>query len=256
MDPYLEDPAVWPDVHHELISTIRELLNRTIRPKYIARVEERVYMEFEDEPDHTSQRVPDVRIDLPGKSAQAAVRKPRRKRVAITEPVIFHEGDPAREGRVEILELKSRRVVTVIEVLSPANKVNGSLGRASFLEKRSEVMRSRASWVEIDLLRDGSPHPDKRRFRNREYFVYSSPIDLRPTGKGWPISLPDPLPVVGIPLRAPDPDAPLDLQAALTLAYDRAAYDATVDYTKPPVPPLSTARARWANKLLKQKKLR
>jgi hypothetical protein len=256
MDPYLEDPAVWPDVHHELISTIRELLNQTIRPKYIARVEERVYMEFEDAPDHTSQRVPDVRIDLPGKSTQTAVRKPRRKRVAIAEPVVFHEDDPVREGRVEILELKSRRVVTVIEVLSPANKVNGALGRASFLEKRTEVMRSRASWVEIDLLRAGVPHPAKRRVPRCEYFVYSSPDDMRPDGKAWPLSVREPLKVVGIPLRAPDPDAPLDLQAALTLAYDRAAYDATVDYTKPPVPPLPPALARWSNKLLKSKKLR
>ena len=36
MDPYLENPALWPDVHHELISSIRALLNEVIRPRYVA----------------------------------------------------------------------------------------------------------------------------------------------------------------------------------------------------------------------------
>ena len=43
MDPYLETPDLWPDVHHELISQIRQALNPTLRPRYVARVELRVY---------------------------------------------------------------------------------------------------------------------------------------------------------------------------------------------------------------------
>ncbi|MGZ3485541.1 MAG: DUF4058 family protein, partial [Isosphaeraceae bacterium] len=34
MDPYLEEPGLWPDVHHELISETRALLNTILRPKY------------------------------------------------------------------------------------------------------------------------------------------------------------------------------------------------------------------------------
>ena len=44
MDPYLEDPSLWPDVHHELLSVARELLHRQLRPQYHVRVEERVYI--------------------------------------------------------------------------------------------------------------------------------------------------------------------------------------------------------------------
>jgi hypothetical protein len=44
MDPFLEDPGLWPDVHHELISVARELLGGSIRPKYHVRIEERVYV--------------------------------------------------------------------------------------------------------------------------------------------------------------------------------------------------------------------
>jgi hypothetical protein len=253
MDPYLEDPADWPDVHHELISTIRELLNKELLPKYVARVEQRVYMSAEEEPEDESQRVPDVRIDH--RSGSTAVRQAGARGLAIAEPVLMPRQDPIRERRVEIVSVPGRKVVTVIELLSPANKRASSPGRKSFLDKRDEVLNSDANWVEIDLLREGIPHPTKRRFPNCQYLVFSAPTDWR-SGKVWPLYLQEPLKVVGIPLRGKDPDAPLDLQAALNLAYDRAAYDATIDYTKPPVPPLPPALARWANKLLKQKKLR
>ncbi len=43
MDPYLEDPGLWPDVHHGLISEMQANLNAHVRPKYYVRVEERVY---------------------------------------------------------------------------------------------------------------------------------------------------------------------------------------------------------------------
>lgn len=50
MDPYLAEPGLWPDVHHELISVSRELLNRQLRPKVHVRVEERVYISDENDP--------------------------------------------------------------------------------------------------------------------------------------------------------------------------------------------------------------
>ena len=34
-------------------------------------------------------------------------------------------------------------------------------------------------------------------------------------------------------------------------AYDRAAYDASVDYRKPPQPPLQGDDAKWARELLR-----
>lgn len=64
------------------------------------------------------------------------------------------------------------------------------------------------------------------------------------------------LPVIGIPLRKPDPDVPLELQAALDLVYERGSYDLKLNSSQPPNPPLPPALAKWANKLLKSKKLR
>jgi hypothetical protein len=50
MDPYLESPSLWPDVHHGLLSVAREFLNRRLRPQYHVRVEERVYISDENDP--------------------------------------------------------------------------------------------------------------------------------------------------------------------------------------------------------------
>src|SRR3954453_17767246 len=61
MDPYLEDPALWPDVHHALIEMIRETLVPRVRPKYLVRVEQRVYLNAVDDPAYRVL-VPDLRI--------------------------------------------------------------------------------------------------------------------------------------------------------------------------------------------------
>jgi hypothetical protein len=79
---------------------------------------------------------------------------------------------------------------------------------------------------------------------------------MRPKEHAWPIRLDEPLPTIGIPLRQPDPDVALNLQEALTTVYERAALDLSVDYTSDPNPPLPPALAKWADKLLKKKRLR
>ena len=45
MDPYLENPRLWPGVHHALVVYIRDYLRPLITPRYIAAIEERVYVE-------------------------------------------------------------------------------------------------------------------------------------------------------------------------------------------------------------------
>ena len=45
MDPYLEDPQVWPDVHASFIVYLREYLRPLLRPRYVIAVESRVFVE-------------------------------------------------------------------------------------------------------------------------------------------------------------------------------------------------------------------
>jgi hypothetical protein len=49
MDPYLEHPALWPDVHNSLIAEMRRDLAPRVRPKYYVGIEERTYLSDGDE---------------------------------------------------------------------------------------------------------------------------------------------------------------------------------------------------------------
>ncbi len=59
----------------------------------------------------------------------------------------------------------------------------------------------------------------------------------RPTVGFWPIGLREPLPVLPIPLAAPDAPVRLDLKAVLDRAYDAADYGKYI-YQETPVPAL------------------
>lgn len=87
-----------------------------------------------------------------------------------------------------------------------------------------------------------------------DYSIHVSRTEERPRNSVLSIRLEQPLPTVGIPLRAPDPDAPLDLQTVLVSIYDRAGYDLTIDYTRDPKPPLTKAQSLWAKKLLPKRR--
>lgn len=257
MAPYLEDAGLWPDVHHGLISEIQAELNQRLRPKYHVRVEERVYISDENDPGR-SVIVPDLHVAVrPGREQSLFDPKPGIE-LDVAEPIVVTTliEEEIHEARLEIVDRDARQVVTVIEVVSPSNKIAGSRGRASFEQKRQEVMHSLSHWVEIDLLRTGLSLVLRERVAPCDYLVHVSEQWRRPRGLLWQIHLPQRLPRIRVPLRPDDPAAVLDLQAVLDRAYDRAAYDLVLDYRSEPVPPLSEMQARWADRLLKQKGLR
>jgi hypothetical protein len=255
MDPYLETPHLWPDVHHGLISQIQALLNPAIRPRYVARVELRVYVSEDDDPGR-DVLVPDVRIEKPkGKGS----KKPKNgAALAVVEPLIvpWLAEDEIEEAHVEIRLSETGQLVTLIEVLSPANKIRGAAGRSSFLRKRRETLASDVHWVEIDLLRGGVPSVTRPALVPAHYRIFVSHAAARSEARYWPIDLRQTLPVIGVPLRAPDADVPLALHAVLQSAYERGAYDVSIDYRHEPDPPLTAEDAKWAGRLLREKGLR
>lgn len=259
MDPYLEEPGLWPDVHHELMSVARELLMRRLRPKYHVRVEERVYISDENDPGR-EVIIPDLRVADAGHDERRdwEAEEATAGYVAVAEPVVLTTllDDEIHEAFLEVIDRQEQMVVTVIEILSPTNKVPGSRGRASYLEKRQEIMRSPSHLVEIDLLRGGKAIHTRELLPPADYYVHVSKKAKRPKGIVWPILLTQRLPVISIPLRPEDEDVPLDLQEVLNTAYDRAAYDLAIDYRREPVPPLGEAQQQWAHALLQSRSVR
>jgi hypothetical protein len=261
MDPYLESPGLWPDVHHGLISVIQEMLNPNLGRGYVARVELRVYIADEYDPGREALvppvRVPDVRVE---KSPSRKGPKPSKVApvLAVPEPLIVPTpmDEEVEEAFLKIIHLESEEVVTVIAVLSPSNKIRGSHGRASFMAKRHEIMNTEVHWVEIDLLRAGIPSATHPPLQTSDYRIMVSRADQRMRTRYWPVSVRQPLPPVPIPLRGKDPEVPLDLGAVFRTVYDRAAYDRSVDYRKAPQPPLEGEDAKWARELLRGRSAR
>lgn len=256
MDPWLEAPARWGTFHHDMISEIKNRLTQDLRPKYYARVEERVYI---SDPADPGRRViiPDVRILARDQYPESAAFETQA--TAVAEPIVLTTliDDEIREAYIEVRDAADRRVVTVVEVVSPTSKVRGSRGRNSYQQKRSEVMNSDTHFVEIDLLRAGEPIAAREPLPPGDYFVHVSPADQRPEGLIWSIKLRQELPTIGIPLLPEDDDASLDLQAVFSTIYDQSAYDLDVDYTAdPPPPPLAKADADWAAERLREAGLR
>jgi hypothetical protein len=252
MDPYLE--ADWDDVHARMIPYAASLLRKTLPSDLRARVERRLFVEAPG----ACPIYPDVTIiERPYPMSRAAATGG----VATLEPLIVHlEDEPATQGYIEIVERRTGgRVVTVIEILSPANKVPGD-GQAAFLRKQEETRAAGVSAVEIDLLRAGehvlmAPLYKIPSTRRTPYLVcWRRGWKPREVGV-YPISLRSPLPVIDIPLREGDQDASLDLQALVELVYEEGEYGDT-DYRQEPEPPLSGEDAEWADRLLREKGLR
>ncbi|WP_143206319.1 DUF4058 family protein [Singulisphaera sp. GP187] len=251
------DPRRWPDVHHRIISIASEILGSLLRPKYLVRIEERVYISDETDPGR-SGNIPEILIGMrPGGDARPW-ETGGDIAVDVAEPIVATTlfAEDIHEARLEIIDRERRHLVTVIEVVSPSNKVSGSQGRLSFDRKRREVLNSPSHWVEIDLLRGGPPQPIRKIIQPCECMVHISRQESRPKGLLWPIRLSQRLSKVTIPLHAGDPDVPLDLQAVLDVAYERANYDLEIDYRTEPIPPLDREWDEWSQRLLQERGLR
>ena len=216
MDPYLEDEALWPAFHHQLVMCLYQTLLPGLVDRYRARVSQRRY-------------------------TTAA-------------------GQGAEEHQEDYFEVRQRsdgRLVTLVDVVSPANKTTAE-GRAAYLEVRRGAKEAGANVVEIDLVsqgrptleysRDGLPDWDyavtvTRSTQPERYEIYTATLQKR-------------LPRFRLPLAADDRDTVLDLHTAFTRCYDQGGFAAKIDYRRDPTTALNSEDRQWLNEVLRQQKLR
>lgn len=249
MNPYLERPEVFHDFHQTCMPIIRELLNAQLVPHFFAGLEVDLYIhELPAEQRRLVGRADVAARGLStgvptGASGASAVREAP---LSGTLPLAV---DELKMSVVEIKDRASREVVTVIEMLSPSNKYAGS-DRDKYLQKRHRLSRTQANLVEIDLLR-GGPRLPLDGMPDCDYCALIGRATKRPEVGIWPIRLRERLPVIEIPLRDPHPDASLDLQVMLDLAYDRSLYAHEI-YNGRPDPILRPPDADWAKQFLQE----
>lgn len=250
LDPFIEGQT-WADFHHALIEVIREALLLQTRPRYVVRVEERVYVEHEPNGGAGLVR-PDVTV-LERSRREGPPESPETTRTAVAvTPVILHLPTPerVREAFLTIRARETLEVVTVIEVLSPGHKRPGSDGRREYLRKREDVLLSNTHLVELDLLRGGERLPTLEPLPPGDYYAFVCRRQRRFQAEVYAWSLRQLLPPIPVPLAGTDPDGVLDMQALCTTVYDRAGYDYSLNYRRALEPPLSDVDEAWAQHVL------
>ncbi|MFO0950986.1 MAG: DUF4058 family protein [Isosphaeraceae bacterium] len=244
MNPYLEQPSVWPDFHTEFLTSLRRILAPTLGPDYIVRLEQHIYVhDIPPGPRRLVGRADVALTEASNATAGSGGLGVLEAPALVNLPAL----DAERVPYLEIRDRSGQTLITVIEFLSPSNKRPGA-DRESYLAKRREILASPAHLVEIDLLRGGRPMPADDR-ADADYSVLVSRAERRPQAEFWPIRLRDRLPVIPIPLRTPEADAAVDLQAVLERAFNGPNYEAYI-YQGTPEPPLTADDDAWAGGLL------
>jgi len=220
MDPFLEEEHLWPLFHHQLVTCLYQILLPGLVDRYRARVTQRHYTT--EQPLFTS-----------------VVRE---------------------EHHEELIEIRQRndgRFVTMVDVVSPSNKMTEG-GREAYLAKRREGKESGASLVEIDLVLQGQPMLDYSRdgLPDWDYAVTVTRSAQPDRFEIYTATLQKKLPRFRLPLAGDDRDTVVDLHTTFCRAFDQGSFASKIDYKRAPAVALNTEDRQWLNELLTQQKLR
>ena len=220
MDPYLEEDKLWPAFQHHLVMSLYQLLLPGLADRYRARVGQRHY---------------------------------------VTEQILFTsiQREEHQEEYVEIRQRSDRRLVTLLDVASPANKTTPA-GRRVYLDKREEGKKANANLVEIDVVLQGQPMLEYSRdgLPDWDYAVTVTRARQPERYEIYTATLQKKLPRFRLPLAADDRDHVLDLHIAFSRCYEQGDFAAKIDYGHDPSTPLNAEDRQWLDELLKQHKLR
>ena len=257
MDPYLERSGEWKSFHNQLVMQIARSLSGRLPPGYRAKNEEMLYAH---EPSADKRRLVGEADDavflsaggggpgdhgngsLAGSTAAITCDKPSKL-------VAYDTQIEVRKHRyVEVRTIGDNRIVSVIELLSPTNKI-ADADRQAYLAKREELVSDGVHFLQIDLLRAGRhllPESPPSRGQHNAMLVRS----WQGEAELWFWSARDRLPVLPVPLLKDDADVPLDLRGAMDVVYDALRYGEFL-YELPPEPPLDAETAAWADGVLR-----
>src|SRR5437762_9684534 len=186
MDPYLEDDKLWAAFQHQLVHSLYQILLPGLMDRYRARVAQRHYVNEQ----------------------------------ALFTSVVREEH---HEQYIEIRQRSDGKLVTLVDVVSPANKASAA-GRAAYLDKRREGKGASSNLVEIDLIMQGQPMLDYSRegLPDWDYAVTVTRSTQPERHEIYTATLQKRLPRFRLPLAPDDRDTVLDLHAAFTRCYDQA----------------------------------
>ncbi len=220
MDPFLEDEKIWPAFQHQLVACLYQVLLPGLDDRYRARISQRSY---------------------------------------VTEQPLFTSiiRDQHQEEFIEVRQRADNKLVTLIDVVSPVNKVR-TQGRAAYLETRKQARIHNASVVEIDLILQGQPMLDYSRdgLPEWDYAITVTRCTQPERYEIYTTTLQKRLPRFKIPLAPDDRDTVLDLQATFARCYDQGNFGSQIDYKRDPGMKMADDDLKWLGEHLRLQKLR
>ena len=234
MNPYLEQDDAWHSFHEHLVPRLADEIVAGTPARYFVKLDENIYLHELSADERRLLGRPDVAVVEAKRSADQTVA------VSTSATAPMHAQLPAvdleRLSFIEIRDTRNRRLITAVELLSPANKRAGP-DRDVYLAKRAKVIQQGVNYVEIDLLR-GGPRMPMEGVPACDYLVMVARSTEWPNAGIWPISLRDRLPDIAIPLNPPDADVVVHLQQLLHATYDAGGYERFI-YEGQPEPPFA-----------------
>jgi hypothetical protein len=215
MNPYLESEKTWPAFQHQLVSAIYQLLLPALVDQYRTRVQDREF---------------------------------------ITEEPLFTSiiKTTHHEHFIEVRHRTTDRLITLIEVVSPANRLFNT-GKTALVEARKSALAEGANVLWIDLILQGqSPLNIQNRNENPfDYHLALTRANLPTTVELYTNQMAKRLPRCKVPLASEEAELVLDVQQAVNRAYELGHFAAKVEMKGLPPGKWSPEQEAWLQSILK-----
>ena len=220
MNPYLEEPAIWPLFHQQLITALYQILLPGLVDRYRSRLVPRQYVS-----------------EMP-----------------LFTSVVREEH---REETIEIRHRSDGRLITLIDVVSPANKATES-GRQAYLQRRRSALAEHANVAEIDLVLQGTPMVEysQEDVAERDYAVVVTRATQPNRPDHYPCTLQKRLPKFRLPMAGDDKEVFVDLHTTFLRSFEQGSFEEQLDYSRDPATKLAPDKLEWLDAFLRQQKLR
>jgi len=289
MNPYLEHPDLWPQVHQKMIQALADALDKQLPSDYHVRLRERYYrVSGEDSLVVGSPGLDWSDIDraylseaqpIPGTTAHLNSQRPVSVNGPVNGSVNEQINEPNNGQNNEPTPVPAKNCTDVaqpISVLIPVPQkiyetyleiVNASgdvvtvvealspkkkrpgRGRMLYERQRETIFGSPIHFVEIDLLRGWEPASVYGPDEAGDYRILVSHSEQRPRAQLYTWEVAEPIPQIMLPLSGYE-ETPLCLKAVLDRACDRT--DLLVNYQQDPLPPLRQQENVWLEHFLQQ----
>ncbi len=189
MDPYLEHPALWRDVHNSLIAALRDQLAPLLRPNYVVRIEERTYVA---DPDLVLVGVPDVTVSARPGTGQPGLREPHADAAERVDPAASVTGVAVEVPLPTVVRGSERERASRAQPKFVSATASRPAGPASARGRRTTPTVVRETWLEVRLPPGGQvvttiellsptnklPGEGRRQYESKRNLVLGSPTSL------------------------------------------------------------------------------